>query len=287
MRALGLHRPYRGVRTREPCDSVVDAARAYATMLRDGQAFTGITAARLWGLPAPGSWHVDEPIAVATPNGATREFGADAVGHEYDTLRFDVGRAHDLPVLSPAATVLVLARTLVHDDLVVLMDALLTPSRRYPGLALPRRPHASAAGLDAFATRCKGTPGVRAFRRAIADARAGSDSPQETRTRLLIVRDGIPEPVVQHEVRVEGVLVAVLDLAYPELKIDIEYEGEHHLVDPEQWQHDIARHEALQRLGWIVIRLTHDLRDGGRRALARIREALATRQGIHPRGSAV
>ena len=31
------------------------------------------------------------------------------------------------------------------------------------------------------------------------------------------------------------------NLGYPELRIAIEYEGEHHLTDPLQWAEDIAR----------------------------------------------
>ncbi len=85
---------------------------------------------------------------------------------------------------------------------------------------------------------------------------------------------------MQLEVWLDGVLRAVIDLAYPDWLIAIEYEGEHHLTDPAQWAKDIRRHELLESLGWIVIRVTKtDLRGGGRALVRRVRAALA-RRGI-------
>ena len=73
-------------------------------------------------------------------------------------------------------------------------------------------------------------------------------------------------------------LIARNDLAYPELRIAIEYEGDGHRTDRTQWRRDIRRQRELEDLGWIVIRLTeHDLHDGLASFLTRIRRAIATR----------
>jgi very-short-patch-repair endonuclease len=37
--------------------------------------------------------------------------------------------------------------------------------------------------------------------------------------------------------------------------IALEYDGEHHRTDPMQYRKDIRRMEAIQRQGWIVIRV--------------------------------
>lgn len=73
-------------------------------------------------------------------------------------------------------------------------------------------------------------------------------------------------------------LIARIDLAYPELKIAIEYEGDGHRTNKKQWRIDIQRQRDLEARGWIVIRLTElDLRDDAKSLIARIRGAIASR----------
>ena len=102
---------------------------------------------------------------------------------------------------------------------------------------------------------------------------------KETETRLLLVNAGMREPEIQFEVRVGRRLVARTDLAYPELKTAIEYEGDGHRRSKEQWRIDIRRQRELVAHGWIVVRLTQaDLDDGGRLLLESVRSAFATRR---------
>src|SRR5690606_31308174 len=104
--------------------------------------------------------------------------------------------------------------------------------------------------------------GCVTVRTAFGLAREGVESPKETETRLLVIADGLPEPVVQWQVFDGSRLVGRVDLAYPELKIAIEYDGDGHRTDKEQWRRDIRRQRELERLGWIVIHLTEsDLED--------------------------
>jgi hypothetical protein len=280
LRSKDLVRPFSGVRTaREPAD-VTELAAAFPPRMRPGHVFAGVAAARQWGLPVATEWKRSEPLVIGVPAGATRTRAKGVRTREFDPTRLESGTLDGLRLLGPASTVMSLARETAHDDLVVLLDALITPSEHYPSLRLPRRPHTTVDELIAFAIRCRGTHGAAAFLAAVEDARPGAESPKETRSRLAIVAAGLPEPVVQFEVWVEGVLRAVIDLAYPDWKIAIEYEGEHHLTDPVQWAKDIRRQELLESLGWIVIRLTKaDLHDGGRGVVARVRAALA-RRGI-------
>jgi very-short-patch-repair endonuclease len=49
-----------------------------------------------------------------------------------------------------------------------------------------------------------------------------------------------------------------VDLAYPLLRIAIEFEGDQHRTDPRQWQRDIEKHERLADLGWRVIRVSRE-----------------------------
>ena len=74
-----------------------------------------------------------------------------------------------------------------------------------------------------------------------------------------MVRAGLPEPFLNyevHEARHDG-YVPVVDLAYPDFRVAIEYEGDHHRERP-QFRRDIRRYERMQDCGWVVVRFTAD-----------------------------
>lgn len=93
--------------------------------------------------------------------------------------------------------------------------------------------------------------------------------------RLLVIRAGYPRPQTQYPVCNEyGVVIGEVDLAWPELKIALEYDGSHH-TDPETLRKDIARVDEMIEMGWIVIRVTR--RDGTAKVLGRIAKSWASR----------
>jgi len=98
-----------------------------------------------------------------------------------------------------------------------------------------------------------------------------SDSPMETRIRVAIEDAGLPLPVLQHRVG-----PYLLDLAYPELKLMIEYDGLEHLT-PKRALHDLRRQAYLSGAGWEVLRFL--AREVYQPALvaARVRAAIARR----------
>ena len=66
-------------------------------------------------------------------------------------------------------------------------------------------------------------------RRALRVIQEGTDSSMETRTRLVPLKYGIDAPCVNYKIGVKRLNRAVyLDLAYPEYKICIEFDGGHH-----------------------------------------------------------
>ena len=77
-----------------------------------------------------------------------------------------------------------------------------------------------------------------------------AESPMESRTRLIIVLDGLPVPVLQHRVG-----PYVLDLAYPAIRLAIEYDGEAHRVQ-QRAMRDLDRQAYLSDAGWKVLRFT-------------------------------
>ncbi|MBE7163451.1 MAG: DUF559 domain-containing protein [Williamsia herbipolensis] len=77
----------------------------------------------------------------------------------------------------------------------------------------------------------------------------------ETRTRLVVHVAGLPAPVLQHRVTFPRGGHARLDLAWPEHKVALEYDGEDHRT-PQQHAHDLERDAALAELGSRVLRVT-------------------------------
>jgi very-short-patch-repair endonuclease len=151
----------------------------------------------------------------------------------------DVGTAADCRVTSPLYTAWCLARRLELVEAVVVVDAL--GHKRFAPTAL----------LDRRAQE----PGARGCRRLdrivdLADTRA--ESPMETRLRLLLVLAGLPRPEVQFAVPAVRVR---FDLAYPEVKLAIEFDSDEHEDDL-----DRIRDVRTGRLGWYTARFTkHDI----------------------------
>lgn len=53
----------------------------------------------------------------------------------------------------------------------------------------------------------------------------------------------------------DGRFIGRVDLAYPDLRIAIEYDGDHHRTSARQYEHDITRFDRLHEAGWLVIRV--------------------------------
>ena len=106
--------------------------------------------------------------------------------------------------------------------------------------------------------------------------RAGVDSPMESRLRLLLVLAGLPEPVVNHiEYREDGSWERRFDLAYPEHRLAVEYDGRQHAESQQQWERDVDRREGLDPDGWrLVVVLAKGIYREPERTLERVTAAL-------------
>jgi Protein of unknown function (DUF559) len=152
-----------------------------------------------------------------------------------------------------------------------LADVLCTAARRLAlvladqAVAL-HQPSDRGEFLDDVARRIR----ARVDRRGTRQARgllplidASAESPRESVLRLVVVDAGFPLPAVQHEVLdAAGVPVWRLDLAWPSLKIALEYDG--YEAHAGRASRDAARDEDLRRRGWVVLRArAEDLRHPG------------------------
>lgn len=120
----------------------------------------------------------------------------------------------------------------------------------------------------------QGARGLRQLRKVLPLVDAGAESPKETWLRLLLIGAGLPKPATQITVA-DGSWTARLDMGWEEWKVAVEYDGEQHRNDRRQYHSDIRRMERLQRLGWIIIRVTAE--DHPQDILQRVRQALESR----------
>jgi very-short-patch-repair endonuclease len=127
--------------------------------------------------------------------------------------------------------------------------------------------------LEAFVAQRAGANGVVKARQAIALAEPRSESPMETRLRLLLELGGLPRPRAQVDLHTPtGQFVARVDLFYPEPGVAIEYDGDNHR---DRLVEDNRRQNRLLEIGVRLLRYTApDLRTRGTAVVAEVRAAL-------------
>ena len=242
---------------------VAPAVLAKAAWLWSGRSgvVAGLAAAALHGA----AWvDVDQPVDVLHSN-RTAPTGVKVRGDRI--AADDVVHLGEIPVTSPVRTALDIGCWYRIGQAVPALDAL-----------------AAAAGFDPahaadLLQRYPGRRGIRSARRALSLIDAGAQSPRETWLRLLLINAGLPRPQTQIPVRDErGTLIAYLDMGWRDLRVAVEYDGEHHRTDRRQYTWDVRRLEKLDRLGWIVVRVVA----GDRREdiLQRVRSAIARRASL-------
>jgi hypothetical protein len=241
-------------------DSALLHARAALRVAPRGAVLARRTAAELWGGVVAHAPEVDLALA---PGTRLRVTGIDARVRAVG----EVAWRHGVPLTSPAQTFRDLAGELDLVELVVLGDSLVRREETTPGALL----HASAG---------QSTNGRRA-RRAAGLVRRGVDSPMESRLRLLLVLAGLPEPVVNHPLRDDtGRVRYRLDLAYPQWRVAVEYDGRQHAENTAQWRWDVQRREDLDAEGWrLVVVLSGDLYRSPARTLERVVAAARSQGG--------
>ena len=175
-------------------------------------------------------------------------------GHKLMLRSADVGKLDGVPLTTPARTWLDLASVLGLDDLVVAADHFICAQSRSFG---PKKIALCSVGdLHDQVLANPGARGIRTARRALELCRIGSDSAPETRLRLAIGRLGLPEPVLSYVVLDHtGGELAWPDVAFPDFKVAVNYDGRHHLQE-RQRESDIRRDESLAAIGWASVTVT-------------------------------
>ena len=205
----------------------------------------GPTALRLSGVDLPQRLARDTRVWVQVPHHQTwpRRAGVRLVRSSQLGPTLSI---HGLPGLALPYCWVQLAAESSIDELVELADSML---RRHHPVATKT---ALMAALDSHG----GGRGIANARTALGLCREGTDSIPETDLRLLLVRAGLPTPVVNLPIfDSTGRAIYYLDLAYEKQRIAIEYDGAYH-TDRTQMNADVARRRALEDQGWRIITVT-------------------------------
>ena len=81
----------------------------------------------------------------------------------------------------------------------------------------------------------------------------GAQSVRESLLRLVVIEAGFPRPVTQHKIHDRfSRFVARVDLAWPDLRLALEYDGSYH-DDPAQIAQDRQRLNAIQTCSWSTL----------------------------------
>ena len=175
-------------------------------------------------------------------------------------------------VTAPADTWCALSTLITLDELVIAGN----------WLVKRKKPLVTLETLDAAARAYAGRPGARLLGEAIALVRPRTDSPRETCLRLTLVRAGLPEPTVNFAIcDAAGNFVAFGDLAYVEQKVLVEYDGEHHREDEDQFNRDVDRLDDIMQLEWRVVRINKS--HSTSQVVAKVTAALLARGWIRSR----
>jgi len=169
--------------------------------------------------------------------------------HNETLLPGEVVEVDGMPVTSPARTAFDVGRwTSARLQAVQRLDALANAT------------DFKIDEVEAVMARHRGARGLARLRAVLPLVDGGAESPQETRTRLVLIDTKLPTPQTQIRVCDEyGDFVARIDMGYRELLVGVEYDGPQHWTDPAQRQRDIDRHAALADLGWTIVRVSSEL----------------------------
>ena len=174
---------------------------------------------------------------------------------------------------------------LIHHDGLPVTHPTLTLSHclRFLPLAtardiLDRSQQVGGPPLDAVAQLLQPRGSGTAQARRLLSAADGSHFAAERLAVRLLREAGITGFRVNARVAL-GALVAVIDIAFVHLQIAVEIDGFAFHTDPERFNQDRRRQNALTRAGWLVLRFTWaDLTERPHEVVRLVREAIAARE---------
>ena len=212
--------------------------RAEAAWLWSGRQATtaGFSAAALYGTQWIDPWL---PAELYRRNGKPVD---GIVIHRDELFDDEIRLVRGIPATSPARTAFDLGRRGRRTPALIAVDALANATKLQSSDVLP------------LVGRHRGVRGLVQLREVLDLMDSGAESPQETRTRLLLVDAGLPRPQTQ-------IVVGRwrIDMGWEEFKVGVEYDGPQHWTDPSRRTRDIDKYADLDRRRWRMVRVNDEL----------------------------
>lgn len=218
-------------------------AFAAAAWAGAGAAVSHAAAGHLWRI-------VDMPPAVSdvwTPRRRTRPPAGVCAHFTRGLAARDQGKLRNIPVTSPARTLIDLAAVLPEHA----VEAALAKA------IVERRISAGALAARLAAAARQGAVGPAVLRRLLvrSHGRWHAGSPLERRVAEILCCREVPPFRREHAVYVDGG-VYYLDFAWPHFRVGVEADGRRWHSDAGSFERDRLRHNALVAAGWKVVRVT-------------------------------
>lgn len=227
--------------------TALQLARGYAPLLRPGEVFSHATALLLYGVPL----HVAPEIHVTIPAPRSPAAGRGVMGHTL-ARSWEEWLPHEgIPCMPPAIALFQAANHLSFRELVVAIDFLILPR----GMPWELQPLVDREALGEFVHSARGR-GVQRLRAAFAVARVGAESRMESIMHFEQARIGIdviPMQVTLHDE--QGNWIGRFDQADVKRRKILEYDGEQHRTDRDQYLRDEEKLDAARRSGYDLLRL--------------------------------
>jgi len=268
LRNPAFGRPFFGTRTRPGSDDgLLPRCHSLASRMSPGVAFSHTTAALLLGAPLPAACEPG-PLHVMSPAPVRALRCKGVAGHEARLEPEDILLTSGLPVTTPERTWCDLAAVLEFPDLVAVGDYLLCWEN----------PKTTVERMQDAVIRYPSQRGRAVHALALAALSSYSRSRPESLLRVQLVASPLPDPIPNFGVRLarSGRNIEI-DLAYPDYKVGVEYQGDHHRTDRAQWRGDIRRGNDAVDEGWSMIYFTGDDTDDLPAVVSRVERRLWAR----------
>lgn len=234
---------FRGVWAHRDCEDTREFRFAAVRLVLPRRAVVcGLTAAWLYDLDVRREDDLD--VHVCFPKGGRIRRRPGLVVSQ-ETLDPDDVLVHGgLQITTPVRTAFDCLRLLPHPEGLVVADAL-THTKRV-----------TVGAIRAYFGSKSRLRNLRIGAALVDRIEPKSESPMETRVRVLLEDAGLGRPEAQWEVHdAARRFVARLDLAYPDALVAVEYDGAWHW---KQRREDDRRRAAVRRLGWEIVVVSAD-----------------------------
>lgn len=222
--------------------SFEESVVAALMVLPPGSLACGLTAARLWRLDALVPVTPDEPLEFLVPGrrGSIRLADCRLQFEGFTTVGLPMG----IPATSAERTIIDVIDRMPFADAVAMVEAALrNDPTAAPALATERQRRVPRRG--------------REFVERVLDfADALSESVLESHARVVWATNGLPAPIQQATIRVDGHFVARVDFLWPGARLIVEVDGLGKYNEPGVLQQEKQRQNKLIAAGYTVLRFT-------------------------------